>query len=460
MNNLHAYTSFYFLGIGGIGMSALARYFNSQGKFVAGYDKTSTPLTDELKSEGIRVHFQDDIQLIPSEIKSSAKNTLVIYTPAVPTDHHELNWLKDNGYSLVKRSVVLGWLSEGNICLAVAGTHGKTTTSSMLAHLLKTAGVNCTAFLGGISVNLDSNLLTGDSSKPGHTIVAEADEFDRSFLTLYPDIAVITSMDPDHLDIYGNENQMGETYRMFASQIKPEGTLLFKKGLNTGKISARSFTYSLEKPADYYADNISVRDGRYNFSLVTPDLRIDNLTLGMPGKHNVENAVAASAVALLSGTDPGKLTEGLSTYKGVKRRFEYHIRRDDLVYIDDYAHHPRELTAAITSVKELYPDKKITGIFQPHLYSRTRDFVDGFAESLSLLDELYLLDIYPARELPIPGITSEIILDKVTIDDKRICTMDEVFHFLRNKRPEVLLTLGAGDIDQMVLPLTRQLSVL
>ena len=452
----------YLLGVGGIGMSAIARYFLADGKIVAGYDKTATPLTKELQQEGIQIHFDDDINLIPSDVRNleNKNKTLIILTPAIPAQHTELEFFRNNNYQIVKRSKVLGMLTADHYTLAVAGTHGKTTTSSILAHILQTAKMNCTAFLGGISVNIGSNLLLGDPSAPEHKVVVEADEFDRSFLALFPDMAVITSMDADHLDIYGDHQQMKSTYQEFASQVKPGGILIYKKGLPLNQVQATMMTYSIkEDGADYRGKNIQVKDGQYHFDLVTPGFILEGLTLGLPGRHNVENAVAASAMAIECGVDLSSLQNALSTYSGVRRRFEFHIRNAICVYVDDYAHHPEELKAAIQSVRELYPTKKITGIFQPHLFTRTRDFVEGFAESLSLLDQLYLLDIYPARELPIEGITSSIILEKVMINEKQLITKEELLTALKKNKPEVLITLGAGDIDQLVQPITQVLSV-
>ena len=451
----------YLLGVGGIGMSALARYFLAEGKIVAGYDRTETPLTKELQKEGVQIHFEDSINLIPSNIQdlNNKENTLVILTPAIPSTHAEFNFFKDQNYQIVKRSKVLGLLTANQFTLAVAGTHGKTTTSSILAHILHTAGMNCTAFLGGISVNIGSNLLLGNPSKPNHKVVVEADEFDRSFLALYPDLAIITSMDADHLDIYGDHNQMKSTYQAFANQVKPDGILLYKKGLPLNPIEATMMSYSIyDNEADYRGQNITVKDGHYHFDLVTPGFILEDLTLGLPGRHNVENAVAASALAIECGVDLISLQESLASYSGVSRRFEFHIRNNNLVYLDDYAHHPEELRAAIQSVKELYPNNKITGVFQPHLYSRTRDFVDGFAESLSLLDKLYLLDIYPARELPIEGVSSSMILDRAILNDKQLISKEDLIIELEKNKPEVLITLGAGDIDQLVLPITQKLS--
>lgn len=453
---LSNYTHVYFLGIGGIGMSAIARYFKAYGLKVAGYDRTSTPLTDELRDEGIKIHFTDDVHEIPSEFTSDNTKTLIVLTPAVPKDHSELRYFIDNRFVVMKRSQVLGLITSGERTYAVAGTHGKTTTSSILAHILHSCNVNVTAFLGGISVNYDSNFLSGNPGAAGHTIVVEADEFDRSFLTLFPEKAVITSMDPDHLDIYGHEKEMRSTYHLFASQVQK--LLVLNHRLERPATSAQVVTYGNDTHTPYHARHISVEGGRYKFDLVTPGYILRGLTLGLPGRHNVENAVAACAVALEGGIDPSALSDALASYKGVRRRFEICVDTPDMVYVDDYAHHPEELKAAILSAKEMYPGKKITGIFQPHLFSRTRDFADGFAESLDLLDKVYLLEIYPARELPIPGVNSKMILDKMKLTDKSLVSPEELIQNLRRDRPQVLMTLGAGDIDRLVAPLTRLLT--
>ncbi len=450
----------YFLGIGGIGMSALARYFLAEGKQVSGYDRTSTPLTDALRAEGMDIHFEENVERIPAFVRNPANKdrVVIVLTPAVPSAHAELQYFRTNAYAVLKRSQVLGLLTENHITYGVAGTHGKTTTSSILAYILKVAGRNCTAFLGGISVNLDSNLLLGDPAKAGHEIVVEADEFDRSFLTLFPEAAIITSMDADHLDIYGDRDQMQQTYRAFASQVRASGFILHKYGLDPGTTQARKMTYSItDAAADYRGTHISVKDGRYHFDLVTPGYVIEGLTLGLPGRHNVENAVAAAGLALERGVDILSVKEALAGYQGVQRRFEFRVRTSSVVYIDDYAHHPEELKAAILSARELYPGKNLAIAFQPHLFTRTRDFVDGFAEALSLADTLYLLDIYPARELPLPGIDSGIIFNNVTISDKHRVTKEGLVQALKSQRPEVFMTLGAGDIDQLVLPIQKLL---
>ena len=442
----------FFLGIGGIGMSALARYFKSAGKTVAGYDKTETPLTVALQSEGIAVSFVDQVELLPSFVTDTSLNeqTLIIYTPAIPKDHYQFNYILNSGLHIVKRSVVLGWITKDSFTIAVAGTHGKTTTAAIITHILKSAGINCTAFLGGVSTNYQSNFISGqygDGSKP--VIVVEADEFDRSFLTLHPDIAVITSMDADHLDIYGEKKELEDSYRLFAKQVKPYGILITKYGLPVNS-TVPPVSYSIYSEADFCTTKISVLQHAYHFDISTPTGDYKNWSLGMPGLHNIENAIASIAVAFHMNISPEKIQHALHTFLGVKRRFEYHLKNDKCTYIDDYAHHPEELRATISSVKELYNEQKVTGVFQPHLFSRTRDFADGFAASLSLLDAVIMLDIYPARELPIEGVNSNMILDKITISDKQLCSKEAMLSEIKGRRPEVVLTLGAGDIDQLV----------
>lgn len=444
---------FYFLGIGGIGMSALARYFNKLGKKVAGYDRTPTELTRELQAEGIDIHFEDNTNLIPKQFLSNKSETLVVITPAIPQNHGELNFFKNNEFNIVKRAHLLGLISNENTLIAIAGTHGKTTTSSIIAHIIKQSELACTAFLGGIAKNYNSNLLL--SSEKGWVVV-EADEYDRSFLYLYPTFAVITSMDADHLDIYGNKEYMQDSYRLFAAQVKNNGLIVAKKGLELGvSVSAKIKTYSISDEADYMAKNIRVENGKFVFDLVADELIIENIVFGMPGRHNVENAIAAISIALNIGISKEKVKSALLSFEGVKRRFEFHVRALNNIYMDDYAHHPEELRACIDGVKELYGNKKITGIFQPHLYSRTRDFAEAFAASLDMLDECILLEIYPARELPIPGVTSQIILDKMKLKNKRLLSKEDVLNYIYKTKPEVLLTLGAGDIDQLVEPIKK-----
>lgn len=439
----------YLVGIGGIGMSGLARYFHRRGCLVSGYDRTPTVLTSALINEGVLVSFEDKIETIPDAFHQRDEQTLIIYTPAVPKDTAILNYFKDKGFELKKRSEVLGIISKEKFTIAVGGTHGKTTTSSMIAHILKHSGFDCSAFLGGITANYDTNVLFGENN----VMVVEADEYDRSFLTLHPDIAVITSMDADHLDIYGDKDHLTESFRLFASQLKTGGFLLHKSGLPlTGGIS-----YAADRPADVSAKNIRIKNGSFYFDFQSPQGTISDIQLGIPGLHNVENAVAAAETALLVGIDGGRVREALRTFKGVKRRFEFIVKTDEHIFIDDYAHHPEELRACITAVKSLYPDKKLTAIFQPHLYSRTRDFADGFAEVLDMVDELLLLDIYPAREQPIANVSSQMVLDKMRLKNRKVCGKQEAVELIKKEQPELLLTTGAGDIDTLVEPLKKAL---
>jgi UDP-N-acetylmuramate--alanine ligase len=439
----------YLVGIGGIGMSGLARYFKKRGCVVCGYDKTCTSLTAALMNEGIPIVFQDEADNIPVSFQEKDSNTLVIYTPAIPKNSQILNYFLSKNFILKKRSEVLGIISKSMFTIAVAGTHGKTTTSSIIAHVLKDSGYDCSAFLGGIATNYNSNVLFGDNN----TAVVEADEYDRSFLTLHPDIAIVTSMDADHLDIYGDKNHLVESFKQFASQLKPGGKLIYKKGLDlkSGK------TYSANILADIQAVNVRVADGSFYFDFKNSDLIIENIQLGLPGLHNIENAVAATEVALLLGIRPDKIRAALANFKGVKRRFEYILKNENHIYLDDYAHHPEELRACIQAVKTLYPDKKLTTVFQPHLFTRTRDFAEGFAEVLGMTDDLIMLDIYPARELPIEGVNSEMILDKINLADKRILSKQDTIEYVKNNKPELLLTVGAGDIDTLIEPLKKAL---
>lgn len=456
--NINTIHTVYFLGVGGIGMSALARYFLIKGCKVYGYDKTKTSLTNELEAEGIVIHYKEDEVLIPAAIKNNEDGILVVYTPAIPKNNKELISLEQAGVKLYKRSEVLGLISQEYFTIAVAGTHGKTTTSSMIAHVLNECGVKCNAFLGGISLNFNSNLLLNEAAK---IVVVEADEFDRSFLTLKPNIAIVTSLDADHLDVYENKNEMHNAYKAFVGKINPTGALITKQAylaILQSNNNLNSLTYSIERKADYDLKSKRVEDGNFLIDIETPSGISQDIVIGLPGIHNIENGLAAFVVADLLKIDREKIKAALKSYKGVKRRFEFHIKTNNLIYIDDYAHHPTELTFAILSIKELYPNKKITGIFQPHLYSRTRDFANEFAASLSLLDELILLDIYPARELPIAGINSTMLLEKVTIRDKKILQKDEVLNYLNINQPEVLVTLGAGDIDTLVQPLKTMLN--
>ena len=445
--------SVYFLGIGGIGMSALAKYFISRGVKISGYDKTSTPLTDQLIKEGMDIHFEENVNLIPERID------LVVYTPAIPSGHLELKYLIQKKLPLKKRAEVLGMISGKGRTIAIAGTHGKTTTATLVAHILKVAGADMMAFLGGISKNYSSNFIT---TSPHHHIttstfiVVEADEFDKSFLHLHPSVAVITSADADHLDIYGSIEMMENTYREFTGKVISGGDLILKKGVNIGPLpglKALVFSYDIEGEADYFATNLTVNNGSYLFDLHTPAGIMNKLSVGIPGRFNLENAIAALSVADRIGISEGVMRDAIQCYRGVQRRFDFHIQRPDFVYMDDYAHHPEELKACISAVKEVYPGKKITGVFQPHLFSRTRDFADAFARSLEILDEIILLDIYPARETPIEGVDSAMLLNKIRSKNKTLCTKENLIEDLVLRKPEVLLTLGAGDIDQMVSPI-------
>lgn len=443
--NLKNVNSVYFLGIGGIGMSALARYFISLGCKVAGYDKTKTALTQALEQEGMQVHYDENTEAIPTEIKNNEPNTLVIFTPAIPKNNVEYLFFINQKIRLYKRAEVLGLITQNYFTIAVAGTHGKTTTSSIVAHVLNECGVDCIAFLGGISLNFNSNLLLNNNAK---TVVVEADEFDRSFLTLSPNIAIVTSIDADHLDIYGDKEEMHKSYQDFVNKIDKNGVLITKPEIKQKIEFKNTTTYHLKSQADYLPSEVKVENGSYFLTI-----NQDKIKLGFPGIHNVENALAAYVVAKKLNLDSAKIIKALASYIGVKRRFEYHVKSPSIVYIDDYAHHPEELRMCISSVKELYPDKKITGVFQPHLFSRTRDFLDEFASSLSVLDELILLDIYPARELPIPGITSQLIIDKATAKDKKLLTKANLLDYVAANNFEVFLTLGAGDIDVFVEPI-------
>jgi len=446
----------YFLGIGGIGMSALARFFRHRGNTVYGYDKTPSPLTADLENEGIVVHYNSDLQKVPT---LAEKNTsLVIYTPAIPTDFPELVYFRENGFQLYKRSQILGLLTSGKRCIAIAGTHGKTSVTTMTAHLLRQSHVDCTAFMGGISKNYGSNLLLPENNT--EFIVAEADEFDRSFLQLHPELAVITWMDADHLDIYGDLASVIKAFSEFVSQIQDGGALLYKKDLDIDfqwNKNIRYFSYSVTKEADFQAVQIRIIDGVYHFDLKTPFGEIKNLSLTYPGLMNVENAVAACGMALLSGVTSDEIRVALPEYSGVVRRFDVQFRGKKTIYIDDYAHHPRELEATIQSVRDLYPGKRVTGIFQPHLFTRTRDFAADFAAALDLLDDALVMEIYPARELPVGGVESDIILNKMKLTSRVRCQKSDFPEILEKFHPEILLTLGAGDIDRLVAPLVSYL---
>ncbi|MCB9427027.1 MAG: UDP-N-acetylmuramate--L-alanine ligase [Flavobacteriales bacterium] len=430
----------YFLGIGGIGMSALARYFKRLGKNVAGYDKTQTDLTQIMEEEGIPIHYDDDVELIPVKFFEK-ENTIVVITPAIPTNQEEWAFFKKNAYTIKKRAEVLGIITADTYCFAVAGTHGKTTTSTILGHLLYDAGVDVTAFVGGISENYGTNLIGS-----GKTVtVVEADEFDRSFMQLSPDKACITSMDADHLDIYGDEQAIRSTFIDFAAKIKNPNDLYVAEGLELKGVNV-----GVENGGDYSISDIEIIDGHYSFTINTPLERIPNVTFSLPGKHNLSNALMAFAMAYDYGVSAEKLVRALATFKGIQRRFSYQIKSDKLVYIDDYAHHPTEIQAVYQAIRSLYPNKRNKVVFQPHLFSRTQDFMDGFAASLAQFDSVDLLEIYPARELPIKGVTSQALLHKIDNPNKRLLTKEDLISSLKDRDYDVLITLGAGDIGAMV----------
>ena len=445
------YRNVYFIGIGGIGMSAIARFCKFKGCSVSGYDRTPSELTRRLEAEGIEVHYDDDCSRIPED----REDTLVVYTPAVPDEFGELAYAREKGYKVIKRSRMLGELTRGESCLAVAGTHGKTTTSTMIAHILTEGGNGCSAFLGGISKNYGTNMLVSDTP----VVVAEADEFDRSFLQLHPSTAVITSMDADHLDIYGDLEHVQQAFREFAAQVSE--TLILKYGLPiaSGDVQAKIFTYHFDNPsADFHSANLRLGDdGHYTYDLVYPGGTLSDIRVGAIGWVNVENSIAAAAVCLCRGMDAQKVRHALSSFEGVRRRLDVHVNRPGLRYIDDYAHHPAELRSAISSVRQVFPGRKITGVFQPHLYTRTRDFASGFAEALSMLDRLILLDIYPAREEPIEGVSSELIFKDVSCPEKLLVHKSGLMDLLSREELDVLITLGAGDIDRFVPEITGML---
>lgn len=436
-------------------MSALARFFISENKNVAGYDRIETEITDELKKIDIKIHFDDNIELINKQFLDN-KNTLIIYTPAIPKEHSELNYFKNNGFKIYKRAEILGEIANSKKGIAVAGTHGKTTISSMISHILKTSSQGCNAFLGGIAKNYNSNFILSDNSE---NIVVEADEFDRSFLRLFPFAAVISSIDADHLDIYGDKNELVNSFNIFANQVNNNGFVVVKNTIfDKINTKVRKINYSLnDSKSDVYAENIKKqKNNLYSFDCCYFDETIKNISLGFPALHNVENAVAAIAVCKTLGIKNNEISEALKTFEGIKRRFDLQINNKKIVFIDDYAHHPEELKSTITSVRSIYDNKKITGIFQPHLYSRTKDFAYGFAEALELLDEVILLDIYPARELPINGVTSKIIFDKIKNKNKTLITKDKLLNLINERNDfQVLITLGAGDIDKLVKPVKK-----
>ncbi len=441
----------YFIGIGGIGMSAIARYYKRKGYHVGGYDRTPSDLTRELEQEGIEVHYEDRPELIPHD----EENTLIVYTPAIPESLQELRYVMEHRYRVIKRSRMLGEITQGQRCLAVAGTHGKTTTSTLVAHILTESGEGCSAFLGGISKNYDTNMLVSDTP----TVVAEADEYDRSFLQLHPAIAAITAMDADHLDIYGDLEHVQEAFRQFASQVSE--VLILKYGLpvSAEDTPARIRSYSYNDPrADYHAENLRLGPlGHFTYDLVYPEGVLKDILVGTLGWVNVENSVAAAAICLNYGIAPEKIRHAIGTYQGAKRRLDVHVNTPALTYIDDYAHHPQELATAISSLRSIFPGRKLTAIFQPHLYTRTRDFAPEFAQALSQVDKLILLGIYPAREEPIPGVTSEIIFRDVTAPEKVLIDKSELMALLEKEPLDVLVSFGAGDIDRFIAPITEML---
>lgn len=450
---LSQFKNVYFIGIGGIGMSALARYFNAIGLEVAGYDKTATTLTEELENEGIRIHFDDMGTGIPSQFKE-IETTLVVYTPAIPRNHGELGFFKEQQANLFKRSEVLGLITRQSKGLGVAGTHGKTTTSSMLAHILNESTLKCNAFLGGIATNFNSNLLINRESD--YTVI-EADEFDRSFLKLTPFASIVTSTDPDHLDIYGSAAVFLEGFQKYTELINEKGCLVKKEGLDVAS-KAKTITYAIDSAtADYSGFNLQFNEGKFLVDVRTPNGKLSEVELGIPGIHNAENAIACIVLTQFLGLSETEIRSGLKTFKGVKRRFEYQIKTDNLVYIDDYAHHPTEIEALVSSVRLLYPNQKIIGVFQPHLFSRTKDFFEGFANELSKLDEVILLPIYPAREEPIEGVTSDALLQKITCMEKNVMSPTVAISHLSKVENGVILTIGAGDIDRIVEPLKKAL---
>lgn len=454
---LEQYHIIYFLGIGGIGMSALARWFSAQGLKVHGYDRTSTTLTAELSREGMSIHFDDNASQIPEDVLNNREGTLVVYTPALPKDHREFTFLKENGYEVLKRSEVLGLISKNYFTVAVAGTHGKTTTSSMVAHILKTAGKSMAAFLGGITTNYNSNLVMHGEISEDSIVVAEADEFDRSFLRLFPQIAVVTSADADHLDIYGDHQSLVMSFRDFIKQISKGGQLVIHESIDeklAGDIGhVNKNIYSMSR-GQFFAGNIIARSGFFEFDLQGFG-KVEHIRLGVPGFHNIENAVAASVAAFHCGVPLPAIKKALQSFAGVKRRFEFVVKTERLVYVDDYAHHPAEIEAFLKSMKSMYPQRKLTVIFQPHLFSRTRDFAEGFSRSLSLADELILMDIYPARELPIAGVDSDLIFRNVTSRVKMRCSKEDLLKKVEALDMEVLATVGAGDIDTFVEPIHK-----
>ena len=454
---IEQYDNIYFLGIGGIGMSALARWFMKKGLKVSGYDRTATALTAALEAEGMVIHYDDNVGSIPAEVRSQKDKTLVVFTPAIPKDHQEHAYLKEQGYTILKRSEVLGLITKGYKTIGVAGTHGKTTTSSLVSHILHVAGRNMVGFLGGITTNYSSNLIMQGEVTPDTTVVVEADEFDRSFLRLFPQIAIITSADADHLDIYGDHNALITSFRDYIKQINTGGALIIHESvaeqLTAGMDHVTKYVYSMSR-GQFFAGNINASSGFFEFDLHGFG-SVEHVRLGVPGFHNIENAIAASVAAHLCGVPTATIVEALGSFKGVKRRFEYIVRGKKVVYVDDYAHHPTEIEAFLRSMKSMYPERKLTVIFQPHLFSRTRDFAEGFSASLSLADELLLMDIYPARELPIPGVDSDMLMKDITSPVKIRCSKNDLMEKLASLNLDVVVTVGAGDIDTFIEPIKK-----
>lgn len=450
--NTNILKAVYFIGAGGIGMSALVRYFLSKGKAVGGYDRTPSELTEKLKEEGAAIHYEENVSLIPS-VFLDPKTTLIVYTPAIPADHKELVYFREHHFEIQKRAQVLGMITQTERGLCVAGTHGKTTTSTMAAFLLDHSHVKCNAFLGGISKNYDTNLLLSNQSD---FVVIEADEFDRSFHWLTPYATVITATDSDHLDIYGTHEAYVESFRKYTSLIRPDGFLIIKKGIDLHpdvKEGVKVYTYS-DKEGDFHAENIRIGNGEIYFDFVSPFGNIKDIQLGVPVYVNIENGIAAMALAQIGGATTEEIKAAMPMFKGVDRRFDFKLKNDHIVFLSDYAHHPAEIKQSISSLRMLYPDKKLTAVFQPHLYTRTRDFYKDFADSLSLLDEVILLDIYPAREKPIEGVSSKLIYDNLRPGmEKTMCHKEDLIELLKNKEIEVLITLGAGDVDNYVTPI-------
>jgi UDP-N-acetylmuramate--alanine ligase len=456
---LDQYHNIYFLGIGGIGMSALARWFIKKGLSVSGYDKTSTTLTKELEAEGMKIHYDDSVKSIPAEVKSNKAHTLVIFTPAIPKDHQEHAYLRENSFTIMKRSEVLGLISKDYFTVGVAGTHGKTTTSSMIAHILRTAEKGMVAFLGGITANYKSNLVMHGDIGKDTIVVAEADEFDRSFLRLFPKVAIVTSADADHLDIYGDHNSVIESFKAFINQIHSGGFLIIHESiaekLATNVTHVTKNIYSMSR-GQFFASSITAKSGFFEFDLHGFG-KVEHIKLGVPGFHNIENAIAASIAAHHCGVNLATIKKALESFSGVRRRFEFIIRTPKIVFVDDYAHHPTEIEAFLKSMKSMYPSKKLSVIFQPHLYSRTRDFAEGFSKSLSIADELFLMDIYPARELPIPGVDSDMVFKDVTSKLKFRVNKESLMEILEQTDIEILATVGAGDIDTFIEPIQKML---